>query len=65
MTCQKFFFSKSVKRILTWSTYMMLSKPEWQYFLSNLAAGYARIIILCLIVGGSNYKFWGKKLQVY
>ena len=42
---------------------MMLVKPEYQYVLSNLAAGYTKRILLCLIVGGevgggrSNYKF--------
>ena len=47
----------------------MLDRPECQYFLLNLAAGYTKSIRLCLIVGaggegggGSNCKFWKENL---
>ena len=48
---------------MAWPTYMMLVRPECQYVLSNLAAGYTRNILLYLTVGeegGSNYKIWEK-----
>ena len=71
---RKFYISKFVKRNLAWSTYVMLDRPECQYFLLNLAAGYTKSICLCLIVGaggwrgvgwgrgGSNCKFWKENL---
>ena len=62
---RKLYISKSVIRILAWPTYMMLVRTECQYVLSNLAAGYTRSILLCLIVGRSNCKFLEKNLHVH
>ena len=44
---------------------MMLVRPECQYVLSNLAAGYTRNFVLPLIVGGVKLQIFGKNLQVH
>ena len=44
---------------------MMLVRPECQYVLSNLAAGYTRNFVLPLIVGGVKLQIFGKNRQVH
>ena len=51
---RKSYISKSVKRMLARSIFLLYEvRSECQYILSDLAAGYTRNTLLCLIVRGA------------
>ena len=61
---RKSYIWKSVKRIMAWPIFLVYQvRSECHYVLSNLALGYTRSTLLCLIVKGVRLQILWKALK--